>query len=285
MHTPRSAKTLVPVFAALALTAALQAPAEADTAFQKYVALGDSYASGPGIPTQVVPGCERSDHNYAHVLAEALEPAEFTDATCGGATTAALTTSQKEGVPPQLDAVTADTDLVTLTIGGNDVGFVDIFTSCALLTFGEWWSNPCQKRYTAGGTDQMEAKIAATAPKIDSAIRAIRARAPQAEIVVTGYLRIVPDSGGCWPALPFAPGDVPWLAAKQRSLNQMIKSRAEANGAVGVDPFQASTGHDACKSAAVRWTEPSLGSATSPAHPNANGMAAVANLIEDALGA
>ncbi|GAB2843786.1 SGNH/GDSL hydrolase family protein [Actinocorallia aurea] len=275
-------RLVLAAFAVLLLTAPTSAAAAAPV--QEYVALGDSYASGPGIPTQVAPECERSDHNYAHQLAASLDPAVFTDATCGGATTAALTSSQKEGVPPQLDALTTSTDLVTLTIGGNDVGFIDVFTTCALLTFGEWWGNPCQRWHSPGGVDAIDQKIAALAPKLDQAVQQIRTRSPHARIVLTGYLRIVPDSGGCWPALPFAAGDVPWLAAKQKALNTMITQRAEANGAIGVDPYAASTGHDACKGPAVRWTEPSLGG-SSPAHPNTAGMAAMADLIEAALSA
>ncbi|MEV5829466.1 SGNH/GDSL hydrolase family protein [Spirillospora sp. NPDC052242] len=267
---------------AVVLSIASPAPAHAEPAYAEYVALGDSYASGPGIPEQKVPECERSDHNYAHLLAEALQPASFTDVTCGRATTEHLTSSQKAGVPPQFEALGPDTDLVTLTIGGNDAGFMTSIGTCALLAFGEWWSNPCQKHFTAGGTDQVEARIGAAAAKLDTAIEGIRARSPRARIVLTGYLRLTPDSGGCWPFLPFAPGDIPWVTAKQKSLNDMIEERAEDAGVMVVDPYEASTGRDACKSANVRWNEPTLGG-TAPAHPNAAGMAAMAELIEAEL--
>ncbi|OLT37721.1 hypothetical protein BJF79_05785 [Actinomadura sp. CNU-125] len=62
----------------------------------------------------------------------------------------------------------------------------------------------------------------------------------------------------------------------------LTEERAAAADAMAVDPYEASTGHDACKGANVRWTEPTLGG-TAPAHPNAAGMAAMAELIEAEL--
>jgi lysophospholipase L1-like esterase len=260
-------------------------PAHAATPYVKYVALGDSYASGPVLPTQVAPECGRSDHNYPHLLAAALGVQAFTDVSCGDATTAAFTTSQKSGVPPQFDALTPDTDLVTVTIGGNDAAILNDLTTCGLVALGDFWGNPCQKHFTKGGTDQIETKIAAAGIKVGQAIRDIRTRAPRATIVVAGYLRLAPATGGCWPWLPFAHGDVPWVSAKQQSLNAMLQTQAEANGAIAVNPYQASTGHDACNWPSVRWVEPTLGSNLAAGHPNANGMAAMADLIKTRLGA
>ncbi|WP_030925109.1 SGNH/GDSL hydrolase family protein [Streptosporangium amethystogenes] len=270
------------LLAALAIPLLFPAPVNAAPAI-KYVARGDSYASGPSLATQVAPECERSDHNYPHLLAAALGVRSFADASCGGATTAAFTSSQKSGVPPQFDMLAPDTDLVTVTIGGNDAGILTDLGTCGVLALGEWWSNPRQKHFISGGVDQIETKIAAAAGKVGQAIRDIRARAPHATIVVAGYLRLVPDGGGCWPWLPFAPGDVPWVTAKQQSLDAMLQTQAEVNGALAVNPYQASTGHDACKPVGVRWTEPTLGTHYGPAHPNVDGMTAMANLIKAKL--
>src|SRR5262250_1331586 len=81
----------------------------------RYVALGSSFAAGPGIETQLG-SCSRSDHNYAHLVAAALE-LELTDVSCGGATTANILDTPQGGATPQLAAVGADTALVTVTIG------------------------------------------------------------------------------------------------------------------------------------------------------------------------
>lgn len=100
-----------------------------------YVALGDSYSSAAGVapfdPT-APPACSRSLLNYPHDIAARTQPASFTDVTCSGADTTDFSSSQTAGAPPQLDAVTKDTRLVTMTIGGNDEGvFVNSFFGCA----------------------------------------------------------------------------------------------------------------------------------------------------------
>jgi lysophospholipase L1-like esterase len=180
-------------------------PATAAPAFTHYVALGDSYASGPFIPDQRTDpvGCLRSTHNYPADLAAALGVPEFVDVSCGGAVTDDMTAPQSVTLgsnPPQFDALTPDTDLVTVTIGGNDIGFVDILTTCATLSVTDPTGNPCQQHYTAGGTDQLSATIAATAPKIAAVLAGIRQRSPQAKVVVVGYLRILPPSGRWCPS-------------------------------------------------------------------------------------
>src|SRR5436309_14551088 len=93
------------------LIVTLAHPAPAGAAPVRYVALGDSYTAGPGIPRQTIEsgGCRRSDHNYPHLVAAALEVARFTDASCAGATTAHMAAPQPlpGGLTngPQLDAL------------------------------------------------------------------------------------------------------------------------------------------------------------------------------------
>src|SRR3954452_11639020 len=99
------------------------AGAQADS----YVALGDSYAAGPIIPLQIKPyGCLKSDHTYAPLAAAGLKPLGLRDPSCSGAETDDMT--HEQGVspgpnPPEFDSLGGDTKLVTLQIGGNDIGF------------------------------------------------------------------------------------------------------------------------------------------------------------------
>ncbi len=102
-----------------------------------YVALGDSYSSGPVIPPQADPvTCLRSSVNYPGLVAQSLEVDVFRDVTCSGATTRNLTTSQPANTPggpaaaPQYDALTRNTTLVTVGIGGNDIGLIGLATGC-----------------------------------------------------------------------------------------------------------------------------------------------------------
>ncbi len=282
---PRRRLALLVALVAAAGWSVLPAPAaSAQTPPGSYVALGDSFTAGPLIPTQQTNplGCLRSDRNYPHVFAPASGQPVFRDVSCSGADTDDMFNAQ--GVtpgpnPPQLDALDANTRLVTLGIGGNDIGFSGIIEDCAAALP---WRTPCRDRFTAGGTDEISARIAATAPRVGAVLDAIRARSPQARILVVGYPAILPDSGsGCWPSMPIGWNDVPYLRAKHRELNAMLASQAASHGATYVDVYTPSIGRDACRSSSVRWVEPIIpGNIAAPVHPNARGMAGMAAVVD-----
>ncbi|ORT61390.1 SGNH/GDSL hydrolase family protein [Streptomyces sp. CB03238] len=278
----RTRTLLAAATATLALTAGLGAsPATAaDTPVNRYVALGDSYASGAGVPDQVDSACTRSNRNCPALVDAALAPTAHKDVTCGGATTVHMTSAQNSSAPPQFDALSADTDLVTLTIGGNDIGFAGIIVRCVTLGLFNLAGSPCKNSYTWTGTDRLAATIDATAPKIAATIDGIRERAPRARVLVTGYPAILPDDGtNCPSVVSIAKGDAPWLRDTHKRLNTMIAAQAAANGAVYVDTYTASIGHDACKPTATRWMEPLVTNAAAPFHPNAAGEAAMAGAV------
>ncbi|HEX3591231.1 MAG TPA: SGNH/GDSL hydrolase family protein [Pseudonocardiaceae bacterium] len=278
------------VFAAFVGVAAGQTSAGAVPTFSHYVALGDSYASGPLIPNQSLHpvGCGRSDHDYAGDLARSMGIPSLVDVSCGGADTTDMTSPQS--VPlggtnqPQFDALTAATDLVTVTIGGNDIGFTSIVETCAEQSITNPFGAPCRKHYTAGGTDQLAAAVDATAPKVAAVLAGIRQRAPHARVVVVGYLRILPPTTGCWPVMPIAAGDVPYLDGVEHELNAMLGARAAAAGDVFVNPGN-TTGHDVCQPESRKWVEGVVPTNLAfPVHPNAAGMAEVASLLRAAVG-
>ncbi|MEU2117378.1 SGNH/GDSL hydrolase family protein [Streptomyces sp. NPDC016459] len=283
----RTAAALTAVTAALATAAGLGAgpAAAAGTASDRYVALGDSFASGAGVPNQVDADCMRSDRNYPALVNAALSPSAHKDVTCGGATTVHMTSAQNASAPPQLDALSVDTDLVTLTIGGNDVGFANIIVRCVTLGAFNLGGSPCKTSYTWTGTDQLATTINATAPKIAATLDGIRQRAPQARILVTGYPAILPDNGtNCPWVATIAKGDAPWLRDTHKRLNTMIATQAAAHGAVYVDTYTKSIGHDICKPAGTRWMEPLITNAAAPFHPNAAGERAMADAVLAATG-
>jgi lysophospholipase L1-like esterase len=179
---------------------------------------------------------------------------------------------------PQFDSLSAGNALVTVTIGGNDIGFSSIAEDCVSLSpFG----SPCRDQYVRGGVDEVSRRIAETAPKVDAVLDGIRSRSPSARVLVVNYSAIFPHSGnGCWPKMPVARGDVAWLRSKQVELNGMLAQQAAANGARLVDVYAASVGRDACASAVTRWIEPYVpANAAAPLHPNLRGMQAMANLV------
>jgi lysophospholipase L1-like esterase len=267
---------------AIALLVALPGTAQAAAPTGRYVALGDSYTSGPLIPTQVDVNCVRSNRNYPSLTAASIGSSSFRDVSCGGATTNDIlnpgTGQLGITVPPQIAAVTATTALVTVGIGGNDIGFSEIIRTCAEDSLDSPFGSPCRDRYTAGGTDQLRARINATAPKVATVLRAVRAAAPGARMVVVGYPVILPDTGfGCWPTVPIAFGDVPYLRGVEKALNSMLAATAAANGASYVDTYTPTIGHDACRGSSTRWVEGLIpGTSAAPFHPNAAGERAMA---------
>jgi lysophospholipase L1-like esterase len=261
------------------------APAAADQQrglYRSYVALGDSYASGPGIPAQtgLPAGCARSDRNYPALIAKWLRIPSFTDVSCGGARTVDMTTPQQVSGgpnPPQLNALKPDTQLVTLMIGGNDIGFGEILQTCGSLAAKDPTGNPCEKHYTAGGRDQLAARVTAVGPKIAAVINGINKRSPKAHVVVIGYLRILPAKGSCFPIVPFATGDAPYFDGVGKKLNAELAAQARKNRASFVNPYAFASGHDACQAPDRKWVEGLVPtSPAAPMHPNAKGMHAVA---------
>jgi lysophospholipase L1-like esterase len=144
----------------------------------RYVALGDSYASGPGMPEQRADptGCQRSTTNYPALLAQALQVRTYIDVTCGGARADHITVSQPVAPgpnPPQFDALTPDTDLVTVSIGDNDIDIGGLWLACAPLGASYPRGGPCQRQTTG---DDYAQRIAATAPKVARMLDGIHQR-------------------------------------------------------------------------------------------------------------
>jgi hypothetical protein len=172
--------------AALAATLTIGA---AGASAADWVGLGDSYAAGPLIPNQELTplGCLRSDHNFAHLAAAQLGQS-LADVSCSGATTGDMTAPQDvtpgPANPPQFDALTPATRTATLQIGGNDIGFSSIAEDC-LSTSPD--GHPCQDKYVVDGQDEISRRIAETAPKVDAVLDGIRARSPNAKILVVNY--------------------------------------------------------------------------------------------------
>jgi lysophospholipase L1-like esterase len=283
--SPSAVTRTVLLAVATVIAAGAQVPA-VGAAGGTYVAVGDSYTAGPGVLMQQLDqlGCFRSDHNYPHLVAQARSVA-LRDPSCSGATTADLTVPQAilgGANPPQLNALDPTVGTVSVQIGGNDIGFIEIVLRCtALLPLG----TPCRTVYTAGGTDEISRRIAATASKVAAVLAEVRRRSPQARIFVVGYPAILPEVGmGCWPLLPIAPDDVPYLRDKEKQLNAMLATQAAAAGATYVDVYTPSIGHDACQLPGVRWVEPLLPlSPAAPVHPNALGMQGMAAVLAGAM--
>jgi hypothetical protein len=287
----RRLTTTLATFAAAAVTAA-GAPALA-TSHEgeaeeptRYVALGDSYSAASGVlpaDPAAPPQCMRSIRNYPKMIA-ARTGAALTDVTCGAAETKDFFEPQHQGVPPQLEAVRSDTELVTMTIGGNDNStFFGAIVRCGtagLTTAGQ--GSPCKDRYGDSFAEDIRTK---TYPALVESLRAVKERAPEAEVAILGYPWILPPTEGCFHKMPVARGDVPYLRDIQGLLNDTIARAAAETGTTYVDMSEYSEGHDACKPIGVRWVEPVLFT-TNPVvvHPNALGESHMATRTMEVLG-
>lgn len=302
----RSRLALVALAFAAAALPLSPAPAPADDAAPtSLVALGDSYASGPLIPVQYERpwGCLRSSMNYAHQLAAALD-LELTDVTCSGASTKHMwethgVSPEEEfaeyggdwgydghpGNPPQLDALEDDTDVVTLQIGGNDIGFGGLATTCGE---GALRGPGCRQ---AVAEEMPFEKIDATADKIRAVLDEIHLRSPNASIYVLGYSGIfkIGETARC-EAMGVGEEDAQYLRSIQEALNGMIQSVAEESGQAYsdvtsyVDVYGPSEGHTACDLPALRWVEPIVPvNAAAPVHPNLGGMTAIRDILVEAV--
>ncbi|GAA4904676.1 SGNH/GDSL hydrolase family protein [Streptomonospora salina] len=286
-----------PAFAlagALVLTATA-APAGADTdadgpaggIADEYVALGDSFTAGPFIPPPYGDPalCLRSRSNYPNRVAEAAGADEFTDASCIGAETGDMAEPQGLGLatnPAQLDALTPETTLVTLGVGGNDLGYSELALTCLALAATDPDGAPCRDHYTGPGGDEIRERLPEVGENVGGVLEAVGRRSPDATVAVVGYLELLPREDGCLQA-PFADDDVEYLYGVWAELNAVLEKEAADAGAVFVDTSD--PGHDMCAPSGRRWVEgvfPNRPAA--PVHPNAAGMTEVGDRVLEALG-
>ena len=249
-HTVR--RLAVAVAAALALIATIAGATQAAET-GPYVALGDSYTAAPLVLTPVgTPlGCARSDRNYPSLVAAALAPPVFRDVSCSSATTQHMTEPQSvTGAtnPPQFGALSADAALVTIGIGGNDVGLVGAAVECIQLGLLAPTGSACRSNFaTPGGGDRLVDQIAASAPKIAATLQGIHARSPQARVLIVGYPAVAPTDGrSCYPLVPLSSDDLAYFDELLRRTNTMLAEQAAANDAEYVDTYADSVGHDVC---------------------------------------
>jgi len=266
-------------------TAAADRPTSpASWAGAQYVALGDSYTAAPFVPTlDVAGGCYRSTQNYPALVARALG-ADLTDRSCSGAQTKDMTVSQLPGIAPQFDALSADTDLVTVSIGGNDFSvFGTLVSYCPTLRASEPTGAPCRDAMRQDGRDALLADVAQTSVRVATVVREVHRLAPYARVLVVGYPQIGPRHGTCPDLLPLADGDYRYANQVAERLDQALRHAAAVTRSSYVDVWGPSKGHDICSADPWingQYTDPSRAQSY---HPFAEEQQAVAGLVLDTL--
>jgi lysophospholipase L1-like esterase len=252
--------------------------------YDEYVALGDSYTAAPLVPTlDVAGGCYRSTSNYPSLIAESGRVEETVDRSCSGAQTADMTGTQQTDlgpVVPQFDALSRSTDLVTVSIGGNDESvFGTLVGYCPTLRATDPTGDPCREAMNAGGSDRLLDAVDRTRQRIADVITGIHQRSPHARILVVGYPQIAPRHGTCPDLLPLADGDYRYAVRVNWALDEALRRAAHARHAEYVDVWRASRGHDICSDDPWingQYTDPDR---AQNFHPFAEEQAAVARLV------
>jgi lysophospholipase L1-like esterase len=234
-----------------------------------YVALGSSIASGYGISKQSGT-CGRSSRDYSQLIAAKYQ-LRLVDVSCGAAVIPNVVDTKQGDNPPQIDAVTADTKLITISVGGNDIGFNGTALACG---------DPASTCTAPAGLD---AQLAALPGQLQTMVDKLRAKAPSARIVFVTYPREMPQAN-C-PAMSLSDGELAILRSMGEQLEATFVKVFAKSDVVFVDPYVVPGDHTACGPASARWTN-GYNVPTGEGfayHPTALGHQAMANLIEKTL--
>lgn len=245
------ARFLLPLLTLLLLLPV--APAQAATG--AYAALGDSYSAGVGAPPYdpASGSCDRSSMGYPALWAAARSPSSFAFVACSGATTGSV-------LAGQLGPLNRSTSLVTITVGGNDVGFVPVVSTCTVAS-----TSVCSTAVNAAralATTVLPAQLAAT-------YLAVRLRAPHARLVVLGYPHLFETGATCAAAGAPSQANRVTINAGADTLNAVLAARASAAGGTFVDVVGRFAGHGVCSTSP--WINAPGADLGGSYHPNATG--------------
>jgi lysophospholipase L1-like esterase len=247
-HRSRAAAAVALLATLAVLLAAASAVAE------QYVALGDSYSSGVGTRVFFEETCKRSLYAYPELIAAQRPNTSLVFAACTGAKTADV-------LNRQVSSLTTSTAIVTITIGGNDAGFSEVITQCALP-----WPFSC-----SSNINNAQSFIRTTLPgRLDSVYAAIRSHAPSARVIVLGYPRLFMGVD-CNAGTFFSNEEMTRLNETADLLRNVTRERAQAAGDTFADAIPPFTGHAVCSSS--EWLNGLSNPVEESYHPNRTGHA------------
>ncbi len=255
----------------------------ARTGNPEYVALGSSYAAGSGLGARVESGlfaCMRGNGSYPRLLARRLG-LSLENMSCSGATASQVLNGGQYFQGPQVAAVTAQTKLVTLTVGGNDLHYVGDLLGLAKQKDGGvvGWIAP--RLLLASHTDPKR-DANALGENIRTIVRTVRHKAPSARIVIASYPAILPVEGVC-PRLRLTMDEAARMRVVASTLAQTTREAARDSGATLVDMATLGSDHDACSP--LPWVNGAYASSGDgdAFHPTRLGAASIARSIASIL--
>jgi lysophospholipase L1-like esterase len=197
----------------------------------QYVALGDSYSSGVGTGSYTLDsGCKRGIYAYPYLLAQERAKTSLDFVACSGATTLDVLSNQ-------LSHVTASTKIVTVTVGGNDIGFADLIYQCTL--------SDCSAVLDATTASLSDGTLGS---QLDAVYNGTKSRAASgAKIIVLGYPHVFTGQT-CFGTLGISTTEEQKANALADALDTLIANHAVADGVSYQSPTGAFTGHAVCSS-------------------------------------
>ena len=267
-----------------ALSAAFAPAAEAAPDLGKrgaqYVSLGDSYVAAGDLfnNVTVAAGCQQAPNDVGHLVAKKMRGVSFADWACSGADTDDIVGNTDKG--PQVRGLSAQTKYVSVSIGGNDESiFGGLKDDCMVGVAGT--CTPKVQKATLAKIDRLGVKL-------NDTYAAIRAAAPNAKVVVAGYLNVLPKNPrGCFIEPLMGTANVAFANKVQTKLNHTVRDAAVRAGFTAVNIDQ-KPGHDICAPDGRRYvslTGFGPGDEGTPIHPTLPGRRQVAHLIAKAFAA
>ena len=245
----------------------------------EYVALGSSFAAGAGLG-ELQDGspliCSRSVGGYPQRLARKLQ-LSIADMSCGGAQARHLIHGGQFFQGPQVRAVTSETRLVTITVGGNDTLYIGDLSQLAARRTGTPYGWLVRRLWTGPRRDRQFAKLEKDLVAVQGTIRK---RSPNAVIVLVTYPALLPAAGTC-SRVGLSRSEADLMRGVGDRLASVTRSAARKGGAILVDMHAIGQEHDACS--AAPWTNGWANGGIAPFHPNAQGAQATADAIARAL--
>lgn len=227
---------------------------EREDGSDRYVALGDWWAAGPGAAGAQAGAedraCRRSTVSYPALVAARLG-VDLVHRACAGASPEVVGLGGRAGdgreVLPQVLSLSEGTDLVTLSVGAESADLLaDTVSACLRVATRAPSGSPCEDEFGSAGLDAVTSASLTLEQRIERLLGEVARRAPRARVLVVGYADFFATDTGCFDRAGVAEGDLAYLSTALGLIVDAVRGAASRSGATYVDPTGVFAGHLVC---------------------------------------